>query len=79
MKGPYADMHGNVRCVVSGFAIFGPTIKPGAYAIDFTGTNGTWRELLSITELDAEIREEVTVTRPEGGAALVHRIFRAPR
>ena len=53
-----------MKCFATGFAIYAPAIKPGKYGIDFTGSNDTgWREMLTISESENEIIEEMVITK----------------
>jgi hypothetical protein len=61
---PYANLSEAVKCFATGFAIYAPTIKPGKYGIDFTGSNDSgWRETLTISESENEIIEEMVITK----------------
>ena len=61
---PYRNLSGGTICLAPGFVIYSPTIKPGSYGIDFSGTNDrSWRETLTITETDTEVVEKMEIMK----------------
>jgi hypothetical protein len=60
---PYKTLSGRSPCIVDGYTIYNPTIKPGSYGIDFTGSNGSWKELLTISETNTDITQSVSIVR----------------
>jgi hypothetical protein len=68
---PYRNLSGHQTCWTPGFGLSPPTIKPGKYGIDFTGSNDSgWHELLTITETEKEITEEMVITKDGKGEIL---------
>jgi hypothetical protein len=71
INSPYRNLAGRMTCYAPGFALYSPTIKPGKYGIDFSGSNDSgWHELLTITETEDEIMEEMIIKKDDVGEVL---------